>query len=394
MSKTKSDIAAALDNPQPAPSFAEPGEFVPDREDGRRERRPFPRDCPVKPLGQHSDINSGTRCYFLNALGEIVGFEAGNKINKGNMLGMFGPDVWFLESEQGWPKYSRPDKDGKFVVVGWDSGKAQEALIEECGRKGIFDPAGRMRGRGAHPMPSGGIAVHYGDQVLFSKHRASGDIHDFEFREPGLIDRMVYPASDPYPHPWPHDPGPGTAIALEKLLRTWRWKRGEIDAHLALGGVGQGFIGGAAEWRSHIWITGGKGTGKSTLNGEKGVITQLYDGALFRSGNTTSAAIRQQLLNSTVPILLDEIEPDAEGRRVTEVIELARIASSGDTIDRGGQDHKATRFTLRSPVWFSSINIPPLQPQDRSRFAFLELRPFAPGTPAPMASPAGGVRSV
>ena len=56
-----------------------------------------------------------------------------------------------------------------------------------------------------------------------------------------------------------------------------------------------------------------------------------------------------------------------------EVIELARVSSSGDAVHRGGQDHTAHEFTLRSCFMFSSISIPPLQPQDRSRLAILEL---------------------
>ena len=50
---------------------------------------------------------------------------------------------------------------------------------------------------------------------------------------------------------------------------------------------------------------------------------------------------------------------------------------------RGGQDHTAHEFTLASCFQFSSISIPPLEPQDRRRLGILELRPFPVGAIAP-----------
>jgi hypothetical protein len=171
-------------------------------------------------------------------------------------------------------------------------------------------------------------------------------------------------------------PGPGAIGAAGgghpcgELLRTWNWKRPALDPVLLLGAIGQGYIGGALPWRSNVWITGGRGTGKSALNGRpdegQGIIPQLYGEALFRTGNTSAAAIRQSLKNSTVPVMIDEAEAGADNRKITEVVELARVASSGDKMHRGGQDHQAHEFTLQSPFWFSSINIPPLEGSDRA----------------------------
>ncbi|MFX8848568.1 hypothetical protein ABTM68_19955, partial [Acinetobacter baumannii] len=49
----------------------------------------------------------------------------------------------------------------------------------------------------------------------------------------------------------------------------------------------------------------------------------------------------------------------------------------------------ATEFTLQSPFWFSSINIPAMEAADRSRLAILELRPLPkaaePLEPLPLA---------
>ncbi|MCB0256908.1 MAG: hypothetical protein KDI55_24585, partial [Anaerolineae bacterium] len=57
---------------------------------------------------------------------------------------------------------------------------------------------------------------------------------------------------------------------------------------------------------------------------------------------------------------------------------LARLASSGAAMLRGGSDHKGTEFAARSTFLFSSINVPPLRAQDLSRMALLSIDRFKP----------------
>lgn len=380
-------IQEALENPQPAPQLAQPGDPVGERGRDGYERPPFPPDCPVKPLGISSDISGSQRCYYLDVNGQLVGLEANNRHGKLGMIALFGTKSDWLESH--FPQWSAPVYEGRgkdrvlvkeSEIVGFDQADAARALVEECTRRGIFDPTGRMRGRGAHALPGGGLVLHLGDVLLASRNRVDGTVRDFRYGETGLFEGFVYPAGMALPRPH-HEPcGPRPAEEVLRLLTTWNWKRGLLDAQLALGGIGQGFIGGAVPWRSNIWITGGRGTGKSTLNGEEGALDHLFGSCAFRTGNASAAAIRQTLKNSTVPVFFDEIEASEDNRRVKEVIELARVASSGGKQHRGGQDHQAHEFTLRSTFWFSSINIPPIDPADRSRLAILELKPLAKGT--------------
>jgi hypothetical protein len=168
------------------------------------------------------------------------------------------------------------------------------------------------------------------------------------------------------------------AQTLLATLQTWNFKRELLDPRFLLGGIGASLIGGALPWRANIWMTGGAGTGKSTLNGMDGLLHQLFGEGMHRSGSGTGASIRQTLKNSTVPVMLDELE--ADNPFIKQVIELARVASSGDTMTRGGQDHVAHEFTLRSLFWFSSILVPPLKDQDQSRLAMLEVLPLKKGT--------------
>lgn len=387
-------IAAALDNPAPAPLLAEPGEAGPQLGGTRRERPPLPPACPVRCLGIAADISGAQKCFYLDVNGQLVGLEAGTRHGKNSLIALFGDASDWLELN--FPQWSKPvteyDRSTKThtvirpsEIVGFDQAEASRALIEECARKGPFDPSGRMRGRGAHALPGGGLVMHFGDQLLAIGARVDGSFRDkWDWREPGLFERMVYPSATAIPKPWHQSGTPRPAITLRKLFETWHWRRAQLDPLFLLGGVGASMLGGALPWRPNLWITGGAGTGKSTLNGEGGVLDLVLGEGVLRTGNASAAAIRQILKNSTVPVMFDEIEASEDNRRVSEVVDLARVSSSGATMHRGGQDHQAHEFTLRSCFWFSSINIPPIAPQDRSRLGILELKPFARGAIPPV----------
>jgi hypothetical protein len=379
------EIRAALDNPVDAPFLANEGDTGPELGGGdRMERPPFPPGCPVTPLGIASDISGTQKCYYLNWNGQLVGLEANNRHGKLGLIALFGPASDWLEAN--FPQWSKPVYEGRgnnrvcvreSEIVGFDQAEAARALIEECVRRGIFDPAGKMRGAGAHRQRGGGLALHCGDKLLVSRHYAiNGELRDMVWLDPGQHDGHVYTAAAKIPRPSSDDAHPKCAEQLLALLMSWHWKRPLLDPRFLLGAIGASMIGGWLPWRPNVWITGQRGTGKSTINGERGVLDELFGEAQFRTANASAAAIRQTLKNSTVPVMFDELEASDDNRRVLEVVELARIASSGGKQHRGGQDQVAHEFTLRSAFWFSSINMPPLQAQDRSRLAILELKPL------------------
>jgi hypothetical protein len=385
-------IGAALDNPQRAPLLAANGDAGPDFERGHEDRPPFPPGSPVRPLGIRSDSDGHITCFYLDCLGQLVAREVDNKHGKNGLIGMFGPHSWWLEYH--FPQFSAPKYEGrgkarvmvqKSQIVGFDQADASRALIEECVRQGIFDPVGKLRGCGAHLLDDGRLALHFGDRVLVPRWWPGGDHGDeWEWHEPGLIEGHVYAAAEPIPRPAPQPVPPRAAIALTKLLQTWNWKRGLLDVRLALGWLAAAPFGGALEWRPNVWITGPTGSGKSMLNGRDKIFHRILGRrGVFRTGDASAAAIRQSLKNSTLPVMFDEIEASADNRRQMEVVELARLASSGDSAHRGGQDHNAHEFPIQSCFQFSSINIPPLEPQDRSRLAILEVRPLPGDAEAP-----------
>ncbi len=314
----------------------------------------LPPGCPVKPLGKLGQV-----CYFLDEQGQLIGLDP-QKVGKNHIRNLFGRRSQLCDEY--WP---RLDDQGKPKGHGqWMPERAGDLLMRACAWEGIFDPQGRVRGRGAHRGRSGELILHCGDTVYVAAPDAPGYV------EPGLIGGFVYPTAPAIPRPDPGEPTSASAEELLVLLRTWKWARPLEDPMFLLGLIGAMMVGGALKWRPHAWVTGSKSTGKSTLHH---LLEVLFDGAALHTHDASEASLRQILKQQTLPVFFDELESEEDNRRNAQVIKLARLASSGAVVFRGGQDHVGHEFTVRSSFLFSSILLPPMLSQDRSRLAILEL---------------------
>lgn len=319
----------------------------------------LPPDCPVIPLG----VDNHTY-YFLDTLGQMRALEFGQFGQKAvGSLFMGRPNYLYWA----WP---RKDKDG--AVVSWRQEKATEDLMGACARKGPWNAVERARGRGAWKLDDGALAFHSGTRLFIRGRRDNL----------GELEGNVYMTRPPILTPYPvnMEAGRGPAMKLLALLKSWCWVRPDIDALLLLGWIAASLIGGALPWRPVVYMTGDKACGKSTL---QRVIKSLLGNALIQSSDTTAAGIYQLLKSDALPVAVDELEGKADTRRAKAILELARIAASGDLMLRGGDSHQGTQFNARSCFIFSSINTPPLEPQDLSRMALLRLRRLPKGTVPP-----------
>jgi hypothetical protein len=346
-------FAGAGSAPPETPADYSPGRAGPPR--GRPDRAPgeiWP-GCPVKALGVHGSVY-----FYLDLLNQLAAVEGHTK---DRMRGVFGGRSDLLMSK--FPQYSRGETPS---VIGWKQEDCATAMMRAATEKGIWNAYERVRGLGAWPDGAGGAILHCGDGVLIGGR----------WQVPGEHDGYVYPGAGAIPRPVDETASHDTPAAdLVDLLATWKWSRGEIDAWLLLGWVCGAMFAGALDWRPLVWITGDAGTGKSTL--QKLLVTLLGgERAVLASSDPTEAAIRQFLAahsQSTIPVILDEMEAEESNQRVNALIKLARQAASGGVVLRGSTDHKGHEFRIRSTFLFSSILVPPLLDQDISRIALLEL---------------------
>ncbi len=320
----------------------------------------LPPGCPVVPLGLLGKLS-----YYVDTSGQLIDVGAG-EWSKKLLLHLFAGHHNYLE--WAWPKWSVPNDKGKkdWTINGVEVDQVVKCMLTAAQRKGIFSSADRVRGRGAWQTRSGGLIWHGGDRI----YRIEGG--RIEASGPGEIDGIFYPNLPVCTAPWAEPVSPETSPAREILaaLCTWNWERPLLDPILVLGGIGVSWLGAALEWRPHLFMTGDAGVGKSTLHK---LLKGLFGASLLATADTTPAGIYQAVNQDCLPVAIDELEADADNRRAKGVITLARLASSGAVMYRGGADHSGVNFTMRNAFVFSAINPPPLEAADKSRLAMLNL---------------------
>ena len=207
-----------------------------------------------------------------------------------------------------------------------------------CANEGLWDPSSRCRGVGGWSTDAGGLIFHCGDTIFIQPP----DQQVYLTYQPGRIDEHVYPAGPKRPHPdiAAGDPSRAGSETFE-ILRSWSWKRPGLDPVLLLGWIGAALLGGALRWRPMIWVTGDAETGKSTLHE---FVFDLFGRGIIRASDATAASLWQKLGYSSIPVVVDELEAEADDRQAQKVIALARQAASGGVILRGGADHVGTEF--------------------------------------------------
>ena len=335
-------------------------------------RAKFDDQAPVKPLGLQ-----GGNFYYIDANGQLR-ILSEQKHSRPGIASLFGKKNHLLRDY--WPRWRWNKTEKDWELVGWDLDKAMLALMAACSHRGVFTPDGRVRERGAWRADDGGLVLHCGDQLL-----GTGPA-----RDPGEVERYVYPAAPATPHPHLDRVPSGKGNPTEELygqLKTWGWKR-SIDPVLLLGWIGAAMIGGALKWRPIVWIAGETASGKTTLFD---LVGGLFDNALLSVSDASAAAIWQRLGHSTLPVQFDEAEPTdrpEDNQKMDAIIKVARIAAAGGRLIRGGADHKAEEFVIQSCVMFSSVYARSLLPQDRNRIALLELDKPPSSGKAPVVIPA------
>lgn len=312
----------------------------------------LPGGFPVHPLGM-----AGGKFHFLTARGEMTELSAGAMNNRSNLVALVAgcqDPVGQLE------RVARPESKRDH---GFNVSRAADQLMQACSALPLFDPSmpirhfGTWRGRSEHPI------VHLGESI-----QAPGD----DTRTGRMIAKALYPAV-------PSRSAPGTEAAQvedlkwirDRIQRFWNWA-GDSDADYLMGFVGQGVLGQFPSWRTHMYVKGKHGSGKTTATK---VVSALLGGMSTGVKNSTSAAaIRQTTNRMAVTRIFDEAEADDSGS-IAEVIALFRLMSDaeGAQVERGTSDHAGIRFELYGAGFLASIIPAQMTSADRSRFVILTL---------------------
>lgn len=247
--------------------------------------------------------------------------------------------------------------------INWDM--AADSLIKRAKSAGIFDPD-MIRGVGAW-WEGGKVAVHLGNRVVID-----GQTYSLKDAPTKYVYEAAKARGIAFQAPLPTS----EAVKLVQICESLRWER-SISGTMLAGWVFLAPVCGALQWRPHIWVTGGKGSGKSTVM--KDIVSRaLNENMLFVQGDTTEAGVRQELGQNAVPVLFDEFESERRksAERTEDVLSLVTAASSetGAVIAKGGANGKGMKFKIRSMFAFSSISVQIKQDAARSRITVLSMK--------------------
>lgn len=261
---------------------------------------------------------------------------------------------------------------------GIDYKSVAKALNSEQSRTGFYDPD-MIRGLGCW-LEGETVVYHAGDRLYVNGIETLLHAHRSPF---------IYPARKPILVDLKRPATPADTALLVQLCELLPWHSTSWP-WLLPAATFIAPICGALDWRPHVWLIGGKGTGKSFTYAN--IMSPLLGSAVIKAqSSTTEAGIRQILQADALPVIFDEVEAKDERSiaRIRGVLELARQSSSetGGSIFKGSAGGTARQFRIRSTFIFSSIGMGATEAADESRIARMEFqRPDGPDAAARFAT--------
>ena len=247
--------------------------------------------------------------------------------------------------------------------------QAASNLFEASANVGVYSP-NKIRGRGAY-IDKKHTLLHLGEEIICNGERLS-ILKKLPFKTDYIYQRSANLYGCGNESPLSNE----AALEILELAQRFQWDV-QASGMLLAGWVALAPVCGALDWRPHIWLTGGAGTGKSAIL-DRFVSPLLADMGVHVSGNTTEAGLRQTLKSDALPIIFDEAESNekSDQQRMQSILALARVASSETNAQmiKGSPNGEVIRFHLRSMFFLSSISTALKQGADRTRFAQLTLK--------------------
>jgi hypothetical protein len=340
-----------------------------------RAMRSTSRSCPATARSRRSA--SQAEILLPRLRGQLI--ELGSEFRKGELMALFGTRMGWLDTF--WPQWKKVGERGERPMFEKDGFSQKGAAGADHGllEARLFDPKGKVRGRGAHRGDDGELVLHCGDAVLVGGRKGvKGDraLKSAWFKSgAGRRLRLSDAAGAPRPDEEPASVASAGKSSPASKRGTGSGARSPRICCCA------GWRGAARRRAAHppAWLDRrpvGRGQDDAAaipaeLMGDWGVFTE----------DATEAGVRQLLDQDTLAVMFDEIEAEADNRDVV----MRSCAWRGSLIRarralRGSSDHQAKQFVARSCFLFSSIHHHELPAQDRNRIAILQLSRRSPRT--------------
>ena len=217
-------------------------------------------------------------------------------------------------------------------------------------KKGLFRPLD-LRGYGAWREKGKNIVFNLGDRLLLNGQVSKElDDDDLEHR---YVGGKALSFSDEFA-------SKRELIDWVKALREVRFDS-RHSHRCVVGWLVISILGGALDWRPHLWLVGPSGAGKSWVL--ENVCKALLGDYLCVTNNVSEAGLSRKVGNASLPICVDE----AEAGTVEHIFIAMRNASTGfgsriRAAPSGGSE--TDEFLLRSSFFVSSITVPELSQRD------------------------------
>lgn len=308
----------------------------------------------IIPLGYDSGVNY----IFSSSRNKIVKLSP-NDMSANNLL-FYAPEIFWGE------RYGFATKPDGEPTKSMSIKRIIQGVTKECIERGPFANA-MVRGTGTWLEKNGKGCVNLGSTLFHDgkhKYLYNNDIEsDYFYESKAAIEDIDMTQSL----------GVIEAIDFVNTFKKISFKD-PSDSIILLGWLFSAQVFSALDWRPHIWITGQKGTGKST-------ILEYVDKCIpfsILTQDSTASGIRQEIKNNSRVIVYDESEPNNKKERaiMQDIITMARQASKKATYQsfRGTASGDAKAYNTNCNFCFGSIQVSELNEADKSRFFILELK--------------------
>lgn len=289
----------------------------------------------IIPLG-HKDKN-----YFYTSEinQEIVSLNPSSHDLK-NLLQLGTKRYWFKN-------YGKENDDGD-IKIDWS--EVADDLMQGCHSKGVFDPT-KIRGTGVW-REGETIIINNGKSILNEPENS-----EYIYRKGQYSPFALIPNPESY---------------HSKLLNAFQnihTKEKKEYFYIASWYI-QSFIFPVMPWRFHLWLTGEKGSGKSTI---LRWLSQICVSPLYVK-NSTAAGITQEAGSNAKAVIYDESEPDKY--KTDAILSIMRENSDNDNSLslRGTATGNSIKHNTNLNFCFGSIQVPQLNAADKSRIFVVELK--------------------